>query len=480
MAHNNDGIGRIQKGTYYIPQISHDVNVGFFMKEALGDMVSGYLAFNKLANYLQISTSNSWSMDIPNSGIDYIFTDPPYAEKVQYGELNFVWEAWLQLDTNWHDDEIVVNDVRNKTEADWARKMSQSLRECFRVLKPGRRISLCYHDTSEGTWQLVQDLMSSEGFLVEKTESALFIDTKTKTTNQYFADKVNKRDLIINFRKPKPSEAGGIVITELDDFASFNTKVCNIIMDYISKNPGSTKDHIFDEVVSRMVRRGQMEAHRFEDLLLQVAEPVYLEGAEGKSARWYLRETEDAAESAKEDFAAAVINKFIEERIKAKPEYEGVHYSDLFEHYVSSVNDMPRRKLADWLLDYFYKTDEGTYRLPASPEEEQIKKEGRSQGVSRRIKRYLAYLEQGVPVPVGERPGDAAIADWIRHCKRSGTYEQGKLLYEKGGLNLESLTEESQVNVDEDYQICGKMLARAGGSEKRTKRSRKAGTAVEI
>jgi len=327
---------------------------------------------------------------------------------------------------------------------------------------------------------LVQDLMSSEGFLVEKTESALFIDTKTKTTNQYFADKVNKRDLIINFRKPKPSEAGGIVITELDDFASFNTKVCNIIMDYISKNPGSTKDHIFDEVVSRMVRRGQMEAHRFEDLLLQVAEPVYLEGAEGKSARWYLRETEDAAESAKEDFAAAVINKFIEERIKAKPEYEGVHYSDLFEHYVSSVNDMPRRKLADWLLDYFYKTDEGTYRLPASPEEEQIKKEGRSQGVSRRIKRYLAYLEQGVPVPVGERPGDAAIADWIRHCKRSGTYEQGKLLYEKGGLNLESLTEESQVNVDEDYQICGKMLARAGGSEKRTKRSRKAGTAVEI
>ncbi len=142
--------------------------------------------------------------------------------------------------------------------------------------------------------------------------------------------------------------------------------------------------------------------------------------------------------------------------------------------------DKPRRPLVEWLLDYFYKTDEGTYRLPASPEEEQIKKEGRSQGVSRRIKRYLAYLEQGVPVPAGERPGDATLADWIRHCKRSGMYEQGKLLYEKGGLNLESLTEESQVNADEDYQICGKMLARAGGSEKRAKRSRKAGKAEEI
>ena len=38
-----------------------------------------------------------------------IFTDPPYADKVQYGELNFVWEAWLGFDTRWHDEEIIVN-----------------------------------------------------------------------------------------------------------------------------------------------------------------------------------------------------------------------------------------------------------------------------------------------------------------------------------------------------------------------------------
>src|SRR5690606_6329722 len=41
MAHNNDGIGRIQKGTYYIPQLIHDVNIWRFMKEALGDIISG-------------------------------------------------------------------------------------------------------------------------------------------------------------------------------------------------------------------------------------------------------------------------------------------------------------------------------------------------------------------------------------------------------------------------------------------------------
>ena len=54
------------------------------------------------------------SVCIPANSIDYIFTDPPYADKVQYGELNFVWEAWLGFDTSWHDEEIIVNEVRGK------------------------------------------------------------------------------------------------------------------------------------------------------------------------------------------------------------------------------------------------------------------------------------------------------------------------------------------------------------------------------
>ena len=43
--------------------------------------------------------------------------------------------------------------------------MRQAMAECYRVLKPGRWLSLCYHDTSEGTWQLVQDIMAEVGFI---------------------------------------------------------------------------------------------------------------------------------------------------------------------------------------------------------------------------------------------------------------------------------------------------------------------------
>ena len=77
--------------------------------------------------------------------------------------------------------------------------MKQAMAECYRVLKPGRWLSLCYHDTSEGTWELIQDIMAEVGFVVYKTESALFIDTNQKSYNQTTADKSTKRDLVLNF-----------------------------------------------------------------------------------------------------------------------------------------------------------------------------------------------------------------------------------------------------------------------------------------
>lgn len=489
MAHNSDGIGRIQKGTYYIPQIEHDIHVGQFMEEALKDMIAGYHVINGITTDLIISTSDARNLDIPNSSVDYIFTDPPYSWKVQYGESNFLWEAFLKLDTHWHDDEIIVNEIRGRTENDWANMMRQAMGECYRVLKPGRWLSLCYHDTSEGTWSLIQDIMAEAGFLADQTESAIFIDAEQKSIKQITSDKITKRDLVISFRKPKLGEVVAGTIRGDEDQATFGEKVRAIIRDYLTDYPGATKDRIYDEVVSRMVRAGQMEAHNFEELLAQVAEevrePVRKNLFENESpnlfgtheiGRWYLKEIGanvlDAAESAKEDAAAEKLKAFISAYLKKHPAAEGVHYSDLFEQYVYTVKDKPRRPLAEWLLDYFYKTEAGTYRLPASAEEEQLKEAGRAQGTSRHIKRYLSYLQQGMTVPARERPNDATLAEWIRHCKRSGLYEQGKLLYEVGGLNLDSLSEEMQVNVEEDYQVCVRLLARAQGESKTAKKQK--------
>lgn len=467
------GGGGGSAGNYYIAQNHREMAVWPQFLEK----IQSYLDSDwSCSNQIMISTQTATNLlEIAPSSVDYIFTDPPYADKVQYGELNFIWEAWLGFDTHWHDEEIIVNEVRGTTEVDWAEMMRLAMAECYRVLKPGRWLSLCYHDTSEGTWSLIQDIMAEVGFLVDKSDSALFIDTQQKSYNQVVADKVNKRDLVINFRKPKPGESIQFSLTGYEDETTFNDKVRFIIREYLISHPGTTKDRIYDEVVSRMVRTGRMEAHNFDELLTHVAEPAQTEGRGGN--RWYLKESEmdktDRAETVKEDAAAEKLRAFMVDFLKANPSQEGVHYSDLFEQYVYTVRDKPRRSLIDWLSDYFYKTEDGTYRPPLSDDEVRIKAEGREKGLQRRIKRYLAYIEQGVAIPDNQRPNAALLAEWIRHCKRSGLFSQGKTLFEKGGLKLDNLDEETMVNIEEDYQVCVRMQGRSVVTNKKTKKRKR-------
>jgi len=44
--------------------------------------------------------------------------------------------------------------------------------------------------------------------------------------------------------------------------------------------------------------------------------------------------------------------------------------------------------------------------------------------------------------------------NWLRQCRRAGLYEQGNAIYEKGGLNLANLTDEQQIEAEDDYRIC--------------------------
>jgi DNA modification methylase len=479
--------GGFAKGTYYVPQVSLEREVLSCLVRKEEHILKGVRELQGLPSRdLLVTTQSSCSLSaIPSSSIDYIFTDPPYAEKVQYGELNYVWEAWLDFDTTWHSEEIIVNDVRGKTEFDWSAMMTKAMAECYRVLKPGRWLSLCYHDTSEGTWELVQDIMAEVGFIVDKTDSALFIDAGQKSYNQLTSDKSTKRDLVLNFRKPKPLPFKVTKVYGLEDadklpkggdIATFGETARQMVRDYLVRHPGSTKDRIYDELVSRLVASRSMEAHDFESLLRSVADEVQQPVKEDLfrnkepdlwgshvQGRWYLKETADQvdhAEQAKEDASARRLEKFIGDYLKKRPDAEGVHYSDLFEQYLP-VHDKPRRLLNDWLPEFFIKTASGTWRLP-DEEESQVLAKLREAGTLRRIKRFANALIDGVPVRDKDRPGsDVDLLDWLRQCRRAGLYEQGRAIYEKGGLNSANLTDEQQIEAEDDYRIC----VRRGSSE---------------
>ncbi len=76
-------------------------------------------------------------------------------------------------------------------------------------------------------------------------------------------------------------------------------------------------------------------------------------------------------------------------------------------------------------------------------------------------------------LPVGDkdRPSNSVdLLDWLRQCRRAGLYDQGKAIYEKGGLNLATLTDEQQIEAEDDHRIC---VRRGSSEEAKPKRQRR-------
>jgi len=399
-------------GTYYIPHLSKSINPWSAFLEKCSEMVRGvseiqqiFLGYKEISAIVSTETATEIcdSNHIPTNSIDYVFTDPPYGGTYHYGALNFVWEVWNQMDISYRPREVVISEDGSITFQDWVERMRSSLQQIFNALKPGRWMSLCFHGEVD-LWAALHDVLAEVGFIAENREITLYLDTTQKSYNQTTGETSKKRDLIINFRKPYPGEiTGQLSLFDASDFSTFQDAARAVLVEALTNHPGNTADRLYDELVSRLVRKGQFERHDFDEVLRSVAEPVSearmhnlfekeqpnLFGTH-EVVRWYLKATVDVvddAESAKETAVSNRLEAFMGRYLAENPEEAGVHYSDLFEQHLP-VKDKPRRRLQEWLPEFFFKTPEGTWR-PARDETERAQLTAlRSSGLLRRVKRF--------------------------------------------------------------------------------------------
>jgi len=84
------------------------------------------------------------------SCIDYIFTDPPYDASIQYGELAYLWVAWLNEDTGYLDrliaHEVIRNKRQNKDFTIYNNLLSNSFRGMYDILKSDSHLTLTFHN----------------------------------------------------------------------------------------------------------------------------------------------------------------------------------------------------------------------------------------------------------------------------------------------------------------------------------------------
>ena len=87
---------------------------------------------------------------MPDECVDYIFTDPPYDASIQYGELSFLWNAWLKKDYLYADHiavhEIVRNERQKKPFDLYYALLNSSIQGMHRVLRPERVLTLTFHN----------------------------------------------------------------------------------------------------------------------------------------------------------------------------------------------------------------------------------------------------------------------------------------------------------------------------------------------
>lgn len=144
-----------------------------------------------------MTTQSLASVAIPNNTLDYVFIDPPFGDNLPYAELNFMWESWLRVFTQAGED-VVVSGKQRKDLAVYTRMMTDCLKQIYRVLKPGRWVTVEFHNSKNAVWTTIQEALGRAGFIIADVS---VLDKGMKTKKQLNANAVDK-DLVISAYKP--------------------------------------------------------------------------------------------------------------------------------------------------------------------------------------------------------------------------------------------------------------------------------------
>lgn len=185
-------------GTFYAPPISVENNVFMQLEFQLKKILK---ILYKPGEALVTNQSSTDLSNIRNNSIDYIFIDPPFGDNLMYSELNNIVEAWLKVRTN-SIDEAIVNKTQKKDSKVYLELMTRCLQEMYRILKPGRWITIEFHNSKNTIWNMIQESIIRAGFI---TADVRILNKGKGTINQFNAKGAVKHDLVISAYKPRES-----------------------------------------------------------------------------------------------------------------------------------------------------------------------------------------------------------------------------------------------------------------------------------
>ena len=264
-----DRKGGIVSGTLFTPSLNIEQNPYRLLKGKIRDFIATFYSTRGNSTISLLSATNLET--IGDNCIDYMFIDPPFGANIMYSELSSIWEGWLKVRTN-NQKEAIVNVYQHKALFEYQRLMNESLTEFYRILKPGKWLTMEFSNTSASVWNSIQNALQGVGFVVANVAA---LDKKQGSFKAVTTTTAVKQDLVITCYKPSD---------ELTDKLSLSNSKKESVWDFISEHLAHLPIHIergnatttvverspkilFDRLISYYVQKGYaipLDAQEFQ------------------------------------------------------------------------------------------------------------------------------------------------------------------------------------------------------------------------
>ncbi|WP_420239631.1 DNA methyltransferase [Telmatobacter bradus] len=277
----NNGLGWVNAGvmgTLYVSSCPAEQSVLFFFHKKADKLRS----FGKANDSFALFNASTTSSAVAANSIDYVFIDPPFGSNLSYSELSYITESWLKVKTN-NTCEAIEDGTQSKGVDEYRELMAECFVEVYRVLKPGRWMTVEFSNTKASVWNSIQTAITEAGFIVANVSA---LDKQQGSFKAVTTPTAVKQDLIISAYKPNGgfearflSEAG----TEegVWDFVRTHLKYLPIIKrgtDITKLVSVAERDPriLYDQMVAYFVRKGYpvpLNSSAFQEGLAQRFSP---------------------------------------------------------------------------------------------------------------------------------------------------------------------------------------------------------------
>ena len=183
-------------GVYYVPSQTSELSPWYILNGKLRRLSTAFQRTRRRST-VAVTTGDCSATGLPDNAIDYVFTDPPFGENIYYADLNYLVESWHRVRTA-SRPEAIIDRAKGKTIADYQRLMQRCFTEYCRVLKPGRWMTVVFHNSRNAVWNAIQEAMLAAGFVVADVRT---LDKQQGSYRQVTSTAV-KQDLVISAYKP--------------------------------------------------------------------------------------------------------------------------------------------------------------------------------------------------------------------------------------------------------------------------------------